>query len=43
LKALSKGRGATANLAKEGLKYLEAVISVAEVMGVKVKKSKKRI
>jgi hypothetical protein len=36
LKALSKGRGATANLAKEGLKYLEAVIGVAEVMGIKV-------
>ncbi|XP_059478239.1 eIF-2-alpha kinase GCN2 isoform X2 [Neocloeon triangulifer] len=35
LKALAKGRGTTANLAKEGLKYLESVISAAELLGVK--------
>jgi hypothetical protein len=41
LNALSKGRGTTANLAKEGLKYLECVISAAEAMGVKVKLNKR--
>ncbi|CAB3382831.1 Hypothetical predicted protein [Cloeon dipterum] len=35
LKALAKGRGVTANLAKEGLKYLESVINTAELLGVK--------
>lgn len=37
LRALAKGRGAAASLAKEGIRHLEAVAQAAEVLGVKVR------